>query len=258
MARSLVWTMIRSAVLLTAGAWLLAACGGSVEFRADPGGAAGTSAGGSVSAGASFGGASSGSTSGGNTSSGGAGVDCTHVACTAIGCGPGLKPILEPGACCTTCVPDGSGGGGGSGSSGGGGGSGGNPCAITTCPRPLCARGFMYADVPGQCCGSCVPDPNACPNAQAEYRALRDKLLAAPEATSCSVGADCQWLATSAPCGDPCPSHAVSVKAAVMLEQQLANFAESSCSFCPATLPPCAAPPPPVCSAGQCLFGGNG
>jgi len=254
MARSLFWSMIRNAVLVTSGAWLLAACGGSVEFRADPGGAAGTSAGGAVSAGASFGGASSGSTSfggasSGSTSSGGAGVDCTQVACTAIGCGPGFKSILEPGACCPTCVPDGSGGGGG---------SGGNPCAITTCPRPLCAQGFMYADVPGQCCGSCVPDPNACSNAQAEYRALRDKLLAAPEATSCAVDADCQWLATNAACGDPCPSSTVSVKAAAMIEPQLADFAESSCSSCPVTLPPCAAPLPSRCSAGKCSLGIGG
>lgn len=53
--------------------------------------------------------------SGGSTgSAGAAGVGnaggvggCGDVVCTDIGCGPGTTPVIEPGNCCPTCVPDG-------------------------------------------------------------------------------------------------------------------------------------------------------
>jgi len=46
-------------------------------------------------------------TGGGSGTAGAGGVGgCDAVACIAIGCGPGTTPVVEPGDCCPTCVPD--------------------------------------------------------------------------------------------------------------------------------------------------------
>jgi hypothetical protein len=209
------WTMLRGVVLFAASAFVIAACGGSVEFTAGAGGAA------------------AGAPSAGASSSGGAGAG---------GAGAGGAGASGAGA---------SSSGGASAGSGGG-----NPCAGASCPAIACAKGLKYASVPGQCCGTCVPDPDACSKAQFEYGYFRDQLLAAPGALSCSVNADCRYLSSNAACGAPCVSSAVSARAAAGIEQQLTQFATGNCSFCPAEQPPCSAPPAPLCIDGMCILGG--
>jgi hypothetical protein len=241
------WTRFRGAALLAAGAIVVSACGGSAEFREGGAGAAGSAVGGAPSAGAGGVGVSGGGAGGGGgwRDSGEAGSACVNVECPSDGaCGPGYKAVTDASGCCTTCVPDGSGG------------SGGNSCAYTSCPAIACGPGTKWASVPGQCCGTCVPDPEACSEAQAAYQDLRSQLLSAPGALNCGTTADCQFLSSSARCGAPCPSSAVSTAAAKSIEQQLNQFEAVNCSFCPAVEVPCVAPPPPFCAGGTCILGG--
>ena len=262
MQLSLSWNLIRSAVLLTVGAFLAPACGGSAEFTAAQAGAAGSSAGGK-----------GGDGSGGNNcprscpafacvagfksvlvpgdccpscvpdGSGGGGGACTG--CVTIGCGPGFKSVQQPGDCCPSCVPDGSGGAGG-----------GNPCANVDCPAIDCANGYKYQSAPGQCCGTCVPDDAACSKGQANYQNLRKALLADPSTLKCAKDTDCKLLAQNPFCGDQCAAVPVSVPAAMSIDQQLGQFAAANCSTCTPVYPPRAAPPPPMCIGGQCVLGG--
>ncbi|MES1177038.1 MAG: hypothetical protein ABUL62_22135 [Myxococcales bacterium] len=231
------WTMIRAALLFAASAAVISACGGSVEFRAGPGGAAGNAAGGAPSAGAG----------GSGVSGAGAGglADCGHVACAGNAvCGLGYKTVLDASGCCTTCVPDGSGGSGG-----------GDPCSGVACPAIACVGGTKYESAPGQCCGTCVQDPTACAQGQADYRSLRSQLLAASGTRDCAVNDDCRFLGGNASCDVTCEAYVVSNRAGPSIEQQLDQFALQKCSLCAATHPPCLTLPPPFCQAGQCRYG---
>ena len=220
------WTLLQSAALLTVGAFLAPACGGSAEFTAAQAGAAGSSVGGNGGDG------------------GGGGRDCPR-SCPALACGPGFESVLQVGDCCPSCVPDGSGGSGG-----------GNPCANVNCPAIDCASGYEYQSTPDQCCGSCVPDDAACSKGQAAYRSLRKALLADPSALECSQNADCKLLTPNPSCGDQCATVPVSAPAAISIGQQLSQFADANCSTCTVIYPPCALPPPPICIGGQCVLGG--
>lgn len=183
------------------------------------------------------GGGGSGGASGGATSSAGSPGMCT-VACTLIGCGPGFKSVIEPGACCPTCVPDGSGGG----------------CGGISCPAIKCAAGYKSEQQAGACCPTCVPD-NSCAMGQQGYSSLRQKLLAQPDVSACTVSKDCTLLANNFYCGDQCAQIPVSVAASQSIENELSGYAKNNCSTCSPIYPPCAAPVPPACVRNVCVHG---
>ncbi len=231
------WTLVRTAVLLAAGIVLAPACGGSVEFSAAQGGAGGKG-GGSSGGGGSPG---AGSPGAGSPSGGG----CNDVGCLNLGCGAGYKSVKEPGACCPTCVPDGSGGSGG-----------GVSCATVDCPAIDCAQGYKWLSSADNCCGTCVPDPEACTKGQDAFQTLRKQLLADPSVHKCTTNADCTWLSDDFNCGNGCGGESVNVQSSKMLAAQLSQFAAQSCATCMIEPAPCEAPPPPFCDGQYCTYGG--
>ena len=232
MTKNPCWVKIRTAVLVTASAVLFTACGGTAVIDRGDGATAGRS-----------GVSGSNGASGSKGDLGGAANGCDGVNCLAIGCGPGSISVLPPGECCPVCEPDGSSGFGG-----------------MTCPGPcagqICENGMKSQPVPGACCAfTCVPDPAACANGQAAFRTLRDQLLAAPDALSCSKDSDCQLEASHIQCGDQCPSQPLSVAAAPKIEAQLSQFETDHCSTCMSVIAPCVPPRPPACIDGTCVTG---
>jgi hypothetical protein len=188
--------------------------------------------------GGSFGTAGSGSggiVESAGTSSGG----CTGLyACPAIACGPGSTTVMDPVTCCATCVTDNDGGIGG--------------CAAVGCVSVACATGYTLQKVPGDCCPMCQPDAQACTSGEQGYQTLRSSLLAQPGATSCMSDSDCTPLIGAAQCGDACTNTAVNASLAKDMTSQLDLWAADYCSTCTPVFPPCAAPPAPFCSGGQC------
>ena len=126
-----------------------------------------------------------------------------------------------------------------------------------SCPANLCPKGQTLKRLPGDCCPSCVPDPDACSQGAAAYQALLEQLLAQPSALSCSKDSDCTILAPNASCGDPCATHPVSVTAAMSIEPQLSQLAGDQCAGCPALQVPCTSSFPVLCIDGTCAFGGR-
>ena len=263
-------------LMATLAALYIAGCGGSAVSENGP-------SAGSSSAGTAAGG---GSSSGGN-GAGGTGHVC-NGACPLIACGAGTKPVLQPGACCSTCVPDDPGGTSGATGSGGcsaagaclaigcavgyipvvqagdccptcvpdgSGGSGGQSgCANMSCPALDCVMGFHLEVKPGDCCASCVA--GSCQPGQQGYAALKQQLLQPASATSCKVNTDCAALSSNASCGDQCGVFPVNVTSKPGIDQQLSAYAQDNCSSCMAIYPPCALLPPPICVAGQCMSAG--
>jgi hypothetical protein len=195
---------------------------------------------------------------------GGAG-GCGIVACPLIACGSGSTLVTEPGQCCPTCIPSGEGGAAGSGVAGGGGnagsagtvgsaGSGGvNQCGGVLCPEAIaCAKGYVMVKQAGACCPTCVADAQACTAGEQGYQTLRASLLEQSGATSCNVNTDCTYLSGVPQCGDQCVTSVVNASLEPDMANQLSLWASSYCGTCMPVYPPCAAPPLPFCSAGQC------
>lgn len=279
------WMMIRSAALLAGGAWLATACGGAAELPGSEAGAGGRATGGSASHAAGGTGAQSygeggrfdGSNASGGTS-GVSGVVCSDP-CPTLACGEGFKSLVQPGACCDTCVPDG-GSGGGSGI----GCTGENAAgASNACPALACGPGYKSALNPGACCPSCVPDgscdavdceavscspgyklvkspehccgvclsaSDACSAGRDNYDALMNHLLADPKIyAACNTDADCVWFHPTWACGDPMCAVALSN---VETATQLAQSAAANCSTCIVTSHDCLANAPARCTDGLC------
>jgi hypothetical protein len=204
---------------------------------------------------------------------------CGVVACPLIACGSNETLVTEPGQCCPSCIPSGSGGAGGTQSGGAGGaqsgGAGGFPqwggaagqsagaggdagiggglgCGGVLCPGLACVKGYISVKEPGACCATCVADSQACTAGEQGYQTLRTSLLQQSGATSCSVDTDCTNLGGVPQCGDQCVSSAVNASLAPDMASQLSLWASNYCSTCTAAYPPCALPPTPFCSAGQC------
>jgi len=225
----------RTLTLLAFGGLWAVGCGGSALFTA--GGDAGAAA-----AGAN------------GTGGGGAGgPQCTGT-CITIGCGPGYHSFKSVDACCATCVPDGQGGAAAGGAAAGG--SAGQ-CQVL-CVAANCAKGSKLRTLPGSCCPTCVPDPNECANGQAGYDELRKMLLAQDGVLSCLTTSDCVPLTSYANCGDVCTNIPIAKSAAAAIEKQLGAWASAECSTCTPEYPPCPAPLPPACIAGQCTIGSLG
>lgn len=236
-------SQIKAAML---GALWLAACGGSAIESPGSGAAGGAvntggslhSAGSTNSAGSSHSaGAPNSGGSGGSTSAGSGGM-CGP--CLAIGCGPGFKSVLEPGACCPSCVPDGSGGVGGS-------------CAGVDCPDYACAPGYQLQQQPGSCCPTCVSN-DACAAGKRSYDELKMTLLAEPGAASCKTNSDCSVLWGNPYCGEACTYEPINLEAAMAYDSLLTQYGQMVCSSCMQTYPHCPASPPPACFNGRCAF----
>jgi len=239
----------RALTLFALGGLWAVGCGGSAVFTA--GGDAGAAAAGANSTGAGGGGAGS--------------PHCTG-ACSTIGCGPGYHSFKLVDACCATCVPDGQGGAAAGGAAAGGaaaggaaaggaaaGGAGGQ-CQVL-CVAANCAKGSKLRTLPGSCCPTCVPELNACSNGQAGYDELRKMLLAQDGVLSCLTTSDCVPLTSYAYCGDTCSNIPIAKSTAAAIEPQLSAWASAECSTCTPEYPPCPAPLPPACIAGQCTTG---
>jgi hypothetical protein len=273
------------------GALYLAACGGSASFRGGDGGGSsigGSSSGGSSIAGAPnpSGGNSYGGGGGQNCNNvacpaiacgpgsisvqsgccsvcmpGGGAGGCGIVECPLIACSSESTLVTEPGQCCPTCIPSGEGGAAGSGETGGSGNAGsagtvgsagsGGVCNVS-CPAIACAKGYVRMQEAGACCPTCVADAQACTAGEQGYQTLRTSLLQQAGATSCNVDTDCTYLGGVPQCGDQCVTSAVNASLEPNMANQLSLWASSYCSTCTPVYPPCAAPPTPFCSAGQC------
>jgi hypothetical protein len=183
---------------------------------------------------------------------------CGVVACPLIACSSNEVLIDELGQCCPTCVPAGNGGAGGTTQSGGAGGApetggrGGEGGTVCTASCPACLNGFVPVMEPGACCPMCVAPSQACTAGEQGYQTLRASLLQQSGATSCNVDSDCTNLSGLAQCGDQCVTSAVNASLEPEMANQLSLWASSYCSTCTPVYPPCAAPPTPFCSAGQC------
>jgi len=231
------------------GALWLAACGGSTSVLNNSGGSAGTgNVAGTAGVGGTVGHGGAGGSGTAGTGTAGTGGACLAF-CPAIDCAQGYT--LAPGACCPVCVPNG-GSGGSTGSSGAGNAGGVGGCGDVACTDIGCEPGTTPVIEPGNCCPTCVPDGEACAAGKDGYQALLGNLLAQPGATSCMVDDDCTILSGSPQCGASCGASAVSSSQAMVMGYQLSLWEKSYCSTCMPIYPPCAAPPKPVCEAGQC------
>jgi len=227
------------ASLFAATFCLLGACGGRARTINDDDDTA-------VRAGASSAGASSvgraGAASGGAIASGGAsssqagsGGQCNNVKCANPPCPAGSTLVTPPGSCCPVCQPG---------------------CA-QGCITIGCGPGTHPETLPGACCPVCVDDPGvSCAEGMKGYALMRAQLLQKYE-FGCASDADCVVLAPSNLCENGCQYAAVWYGAANFFTDNLANYADSNCASCMmGPLPPCAAPPIPICVMGQCMFPG--
>lgn len=105
-------------------------------------------------------------------------------------------------------------------------------CPITSCPRVgQCGLDSTPGPLGNTCCPSCVVDP-ACSAQQVDYVALREQLLSAPGASSCSKDDDCVYLPGVRACNDPCPAKPVRAAAMMDIAQRLDQFGSAHCSAC--------------------------
>lgn len=152
---------------------------------------------------------------------------------TNIACPSGSKPVTAPGTCCPMC----------------------QPICQQACPASACLPGTHPETPAGACCPVCVDDPGAaCMKGQQAYAEGRNNMLMKYE-FGCASDAECVVLAPINACEQGCDYAAVWYGAADSFSNNLANLADQTCSGCTlGPLPPCAAPPKPLCVANQCSF----
>jgi hypothetical protein len=95
----------------------------------------------------------------------------------------------------------------------------------------------------------------ACANGKESYRARQATLTEALAAKGCQTDLDCGTLWESNACVNNCGT-TLPVAGSEATTRELADFAKTQCSTCPAIpTPPCVPPRPAVCQQGRCREG---
>jgi hypothetical protein len=116
-----------------------------------------------------------------------------------------------------------------------------------------CPPGTHTEAPASDCCPSCVSDADAfCKKGLQAYAEQRDALLNKYQ-YGCASNSECVVVAPVNSCEQGCSYAAVWYGVSDSLESNLSNAADMYCSSCKqGPIPPCAAPPTPVCSNGRC------
>jgi hypothetical protein len=152
-------------------------------------------------------------------------------------CAPGYYREVEPSVCC-----------------------GGGPCLLDCrdlgCPDidVDCRPGMHRGTLPGDCCPSCVPDkPSSCEEAKELYENFRAHTFGKYASLSCTPRG-CAIAGESNRCAITCGTLVPAVGRDA-IEEELALFAEATCSMCPLpTKPVCLPKPPSSCNVTECTF----
>ncbi len=155
-----------------------------------------------------------------------------------IGCGPcppiqcptfGAQAVPNPDGCCYHCE-----------------------CNPMLCPGIACGSGFHLEMLAGECCASCVQDPNDCSKQQALYQDFKKQLVEKYSSYGCKTANDCTVYWDKNQCGAGC-GVVMPTAAIPNLDTNLQSYAAQNCSpKCPFVVPPCEAPAGPFCFNGRC------